>query len=60
MSIRLYVCLLVCDNFLFTSQDNTALLKGNNIQSFKNNTIYYSLCRPMHIDKGKLWWLHAL
>ena len=59
MSVRLYVCLLVCDNFLFTSQDNTALLKGNNIQSFKNNT-RYNILQPMHSDKGKLWWLHAL
>ena len=40
MSVRLYVCQLVCDNLLFTSQDNTALPKGNNIQSFKNNTRY--------------------
>ena len=45
-SVCLYVCLLVCDNFLFTSQDNTVLLKGNNIQSFKNNT-RYNILQPM-------------
>ena len=52
-SVCLYVCLLVCDTLLFTSQDNTALLKGNNIHlKTIQDTIYnYSLCRPMHSDR---------